>query len=85
MDYNLMGHRPRVPDTCDVCGGELVTREDDTAEALAVRLQDWREKTDPILDLVRRKERVVTIDASASVDDVHRAIRTALGLEETVS
>ena len=46
-----------------------MSREDDTEEALASRLRDWHEKTDPILALLRRKERVVTIDASASVDD----------------
>lgn len=79
LDYNVIGHRPKEPGKCDVCGGELVSREDDTEEALASRLRDWHEKTDPILALLRRKERVVTIDASASVDEVQQAIRTALG------
>jgi adenylate kinase len=82
LDYNVIGHRPKEPDKCDVCGGELVSREDDTEEALASRLRDWHEKTDPILALMRRKERVVTIDASASVEDVQKAIRTALGLPD---
>jgi adenylate kinase len=82
MDYNLIAHRPEQPDTCDVCGGELVSREDDTEDALAARLRDWHEKTDPILELLRRKERVVTIDASASVQQVHNEIRAALGLPD---
>src|SRR5919206_4765470 len=38
MDYNLIAHRPEIEDRCDVCGGELVSREDDTEEALAARL-----------------------------------------------
>ena len=38
MDYNLIANSPAVPGQCDMCGGELVTREDDTEEALAVRL-----------------------------------------------
>jgi adenylate kinase len=79
-DYNLMGHRPRQEGICDVCGGELVSREDDNEEALAARLRDWHEKTDPVLDLLRRKERVVTLDARAGVEEVHREIRLALGL-----
>ena len=82
MDYNVIGHRPKVADTCDVCGGELVSREDDTEEALAARLRDWHEKTDPILELMRRKEKVVTVDASASVEAVQQAIRSALGLPD---
>jgi len=59
-----------------------VSREDDTEEALAARLRDWHEKTDPILELMRRKERVVTVDASASVEAVQQAIRSALGLPD---
>ena len=56
MDYNLLASSPAEPGRCDVCGGELVTREDDTEEALAVRLKEYHEKTDPVLDLFRRKE-----------------------------
>ncbi len=82
MDYNLIAHRPDTADRCDVCGGELVAREDDTQEALAARLRDYREKTDPVLDLFRRKEYVVTVDASPDAATVQQAIRTRLGLPD---
>jgi len=85
MDYNLIAHRPRQPNTCDVCGGELVGRPDDTDEALSARLRDYHEKTDPVLDLFRRKEYVVTVDARPTPDEVQHAIREALGLEPTGS
>jgi adenylate kinase len=82
MDYNVIGHRPTNEGTCDVCGGALVSREDDTEEALSARLRDWHEKTDPILELMRRKEQVVSVDASISVEVVQQAIRSALGLPD---
>src|SRR6266480_5497659 len=41
MDYNLIGQRPAVEGRCDMCGGELVPREDDTEEALATRLREY--------------------------------------------
>jgi len=63
MNYNLLGNTPAVPGRCDLCGGELVTREDDTEEALAIRLRDYHEKTNPVLDVFRRKEYVYTVDA----------------------
>src|SRR5689334_9903501 len=56
LDYNLIEHNPKQPDTCDVCGGRLVSRDDDTPEALAVRLREYHEKTRPVLDIFRRKE-----------------------------
>jgi adenylate kinase len=80
MDYNLLANSPEVPGKCDVCGGDLVTREDDTEEALAVRLKEYHEKTDPVLELFRRKEYVITVDARQAPEAVQQEIRGKLGL-----
>jgi len=80
LDYNLIAHRPRQEGRCDVCGGELVSREDDTEHALATRLRDYHVKTDPVLDLFRRKEFVFTVDARPDKMTVQRVIRRHLGL-----
>jgi adenylate kinase len=78
LDYNLIAHRPKEEGRCDVCGGDLLAREDDTEEALAARLRAYHTKTDPVLDLFRRKEFVVTIDALPDRQTVHRVIREHL-------
>ena len=78
LDYNLISHRPKVESLCDVCGGQLVSRPDDTPEALAVRLQDYHEKTEPVLDQFRLKELVLDIDGTASPDDIQTEIRSRL-------
>jgi len=80
LDYNLMAHRPKQEGRCDVCGGELVAREDDTEEALAERLRIYHDKTDPVLDLFRRKEYVVTVDARPDKGTIQTEIRKQLGL-----
>ncbi len=80
MDYNLIAHRPKLADRCDVCGGELVSREDDTEEALAARLRDYHSKTNPVLDIFRRKEFVFTVDAKPERTAVQQAIRKQLRL-----
>jgi adenylate kinase len=80
VDYNLIDNSPHEDGTCDVCGGKLVQREDDTEAALAVRLREYHSKTDPVLDIFRRKEYVVTIDARADKEEVQRDIRKALNL-----
>jgi adenylate kinase len=80
VDYNLINNSPRVPGRCDSCGGDLVTREDDTEEALAVRLREYHQKTNPVLDIFRRKEYVVTVDARPPKEQVQQAIRARLGL-----
>jgi adenylate kinase len=80
MDYNLIAHNPRVEGRCDVCGGELASREDDTEHALAARLHDYHTKTDPVLDLFRRKEFVVSVDARSDRVTVQKEIRDKLNL-----
>ncbi len=80
VDYNLIDNSPHAEGRCDACGGKLVQREDDTQEALAVRLSEYHSKTNPVLDLFRRKEYVVTIDARPDKLQVQQAIRKALKL-----
>jgi len=70
LDYNLIAHRPTVEDRCDVCGGRLVARKDDNPEALAKRLEDYHAKTQPVIDIFERKEQLVRVDATRSIDDV---------------
>jgi adenylate kinase len=80
LDYNLIYDRPAVEGRCEVCGGELVSREDDTPDALASRLRDYHAKTQPVLETFRRKEYVLTVDARPDRVSVQRAIRDGLRL-----
>jgi len=80
LDYNLIQLRPKVIDVCDNCGGRLVTRADDTPEAVRRRLRDYREKTQPILDLLREKEMIVAVDGTPGPDVVQAEMRRKLGL-----
>ncbi len=80
LDYNLIASRPEKADTCDVCGGKLITREDDNPEALKVRLATYYEETKPLIAIFERKEFVATIDATKPVEEVQAAIRQRFGL-----
>ena len=63
-----------------VRGGELVTREDDTEEALAVRLREYHQQTESVLEVFRRKEYVFVVDARPAPEIVQEQIRKCLGL-----
>jgi adenylate kinase len=83
LDYNLIYHRPARPGTCDVCGGALEARSDDTPQAIRARLDAYHVQAGPILDLFGRKELVVTVDGTRGPDDVYREICEKLGLPLT--
>ncbi|NNE11197.1 MAG: nucleoside monophosphate kinase [Ilumatobacter sp.] len=80
LDYNLIASRPEVEDRCDVCGGTLVRRPDDNPEALAHRLRDYHDKTQPVIELFERKEFVAHIDATRDRTTIHADIVDRLQL-----
>ncbi len=84
LDYNLIHHRPAVPDRCDVCGGELIARPDDNEAAVRSRLSDFHAQTKPVLALFAKKELVVTVDGTQTVEVVQSAIRESLELPALV-
>ncbi len=45
-----------------------------------MRLRDYHEKTRPVLDTFRRKEYVITVDATRTPAEVQAEIRAKLGL-----
>jgi adenylate kinase len=54
--------RPKVDWTCDVCGGDVVHREDDTEAAVANRLKVYERQTVPIIDFYERLRKLVSVD-----------------------
>jgi adenylate kinase len=80
LDYNLIHHRPAVPDVCDVCGGQLVARPDDNPEAVRARLADYHTKTLPTLELFRRKGLIVRVDGTRPPAEVYQELRKQLRL-----
>ncbi len=84
LDYNLMLDRPKQPDMCDICGGNLAARPDDNPEALAVRLTEYHEQTRPVIEIFQRKEFVATIDATQPVLEVQAAILERFSITPSV-
>ena len=81
LDYNLIFHRPKVLDTCDVCGGNLISRSDDNTVSIKARIQEFHSEIDRILELFGKKERIITIDGTKSPEAVQLNIREQLGLK----
>mgnify|MGYP001588852610 CR=1 FL=1 len=63
---------------CDECGGRLEKRADDTPEKIAKRLQEYHQKTKPLLEFYQKKGIVYTIDASKSIERVHEELVSLL-------
>jgi adenylate kinase len=82
LDYNLILHRPAIAHVCDICGERLITRPEDSPEALRSRLNDYHTKTRPIVDLFRTRGLVVEVDGVKPPDHVQQDIRSQLMLPD---
>jgi adenylate kinase len=69
---------PLVNWTCDVCGGEVIQREDDTEEAIERRLLLYEEETEPLLDWYKKRSLLVEINGTGSPDAVTRRVVGAI-------
>ena len=78
-NYHLAFNPPKVDGVCDACGGELYQREDDREDTVRARLEEYRRKTQPLIDYYRDKGLLVEVPGDGSVDEVTRAIQEALG------
>jgi adenylate kinase len=65
-------------DECLNSGGELVQRGDDNEETISERLEVYRRHTEPVIEYYRSRDKLKTIDADGSVDDVYERLLAAL-------
>jgi adenylate kinase len=61
---------PRVNWTCDICGGEVVQRPDDTEAAIRRRLQLYERETAPLIAWYADQDLLVPVAGLGTADEV---------------
>lgn len=77
--FHVVNIPPKKEGICDLCGGELFQRADDTVEAVETRVAEYNEKTKPLVDYYTKADCVVTIDGALPLDTVFAEIVKAIG------
>jgi adenylate kinase len=77
-NYSLISKPPKKENVCDECGGILVSRQDDTKEAIAKRLNIYHEKTKPLIDYYQGIGKLIYIDGTGGIEAVRGAITREL-------
>jgi len=72
--YNIYDNPPRVAGKCDVDGGELIQRPDDSEEVISPRLAAYEKQTSPLVAYYRRLGLLHQIDAAKSVEEVKQQV-----------
>ncbi len=76
--YHITFNPPARDGVCDKCGGELYQRSDDTEEKVGTRLDEYTNKTAPLLDFYSRKGVLRQIDGEKSIEEVSADIQALL-------
>ncbi|MFF3940877.1 adenylate kinase [Streptomyces phaeofaciens] len=79
--FHVSYKKPAREGVCDVCGGELYQRDDDSEETVRTRLEVYHTQTEPIIDYYKAQGLVVTIDSMGPVDEVTGRALAALKRE----
>ncbi len=64
----------RQPWICDVCGGDVMPRDDDTPDAVNRRLDLYEEQTAPLIEFYGNTDRLVVVDGTLRPDSVFTAL-----------
>lgn len=78
--YHEKYKKERIQGFCDTCGMRLTQREDDQPVRIKSRLEEYNRTIQPILDEYRKRNILVEVDASPSIEEIQREIIAKLNL-----
>ena len=77
--YHIVYNPTKTEGICDVCGKELILREDDKPQTVKKRLTVYHDQTQPLINYYKEEGILKTVDGTQSMEDVFNAIVTILG------
>ncbi|KUN85259.1 adenylate kinase [Streptomyces bungoensis] len=80
--FHVTYSAPKQEGVCDVCGGELYQRDDDSEDTVRTRLEVYHTQTEPIIDYYKAQGLVVTISSLGPVDEITERALEALKREK---
>jgi adenylate kinase len=69
---------PKEEGVCDIDGAELIIRDDDKPEVIRHRLEEYHEKTEPLIDYYEDQGILQRVDGAQKPDDVAEDVRGLL-------
>ena len=76
--YHIVYNPPKKEGVCDVCGGELTQRSDESEQAVQVRIDTYNKQTKPLIDYYTMLGELTNVDGNQSMDEVAEEIYKVL-------
>lgn len=76
--YHIHSKPTKVEDVCDLCGGKVVQRPDDSLETVKDRIEVYKAQTYPLIGYYEAAGKLMRVDGTHSVSDVFTEIQEVL-------
>lgn len=76
--YHIKFNPPKEEGICDLDGGELFQREDDTKETVSTRIEVYEDQTQPLIEYYKNKGIIANVDGTQPIEKVFQDIVEAL-------
>lgn len=77
--YHIVFAAPKKEGVCDICGKELVLRDDDKPETVQKRLTVYHEQTQPLIEYYKNAGVLHKLDGTKDINDIFASIKELLG------
>lgn len=72
--FHVVSKPTKMEGKCDVCGGEVIQRNDDKAEVIETRLRTYEEFTSPLKEFYKKSGKYVELDGNRDTEEVYKEI-----------
>lgn len=76
--FHIEHEPPKEHDICDICHASLTQRVDDREETVIKRLLAYHEQTEPLIEYYQRRNILVILDATKSIDEISSEVTTTI-------
>jgi adenylate kinase len=83
--YHITACPPAKEDVCDQCNARLIQRDDDRPEAVSVRMEAYRQATQPLTDFYAERKVLISISAKGRPDDILQQTLDQLGKQLSIA
>lgn len=76
--YHIASKPTTKEGVCDVCGGEVIQRNDDKAEVIGTRLKAYEEFTSPLKEFYKKAGKYIELDGDKNAEEVYKEIEKVI-------
>jgi adenylate kinase len=78
--FHIKFNPPKDPEKCDLCGGKLYQRKDDTAELISERYKIYMEKTMPVIEFYKKTGKYFSVDGRGNIQTIFERLKKLLSV-----